>query len=66
MYIEESFDTIFNMGYGLGKKLMDERVKRQSATWFLCSGAMRVKHHGIINSHVRKQALLFEVLKAFD
>ena len=28
MYIEESFDTIFNMGYGSGKSTMYERVKR--------------------------------------
>ena len=27
MYIEESFDTIFNMDYGSGKSPMDERVK---------------------------------------
>ena len=26
--IEESFDTIFNMGYGSGKSPMDERVKQ--------------------------------------
>ena len=26
-YIEESFDTVFNMGYGSGKSPMDERVK---------------------------------------
>ena len=28
--IEESFDTIFNMGYGLGKWAMDMRVKIES------------------------------------
>ena len=27
VYIEESFDTISNMGYGSGKLAMDERVK---------------------------------------
>ena len=27
MNIEESFDTMFNMGYGAGKLPMDERVK---------------------------------------
>ena len=27
MYIEESFDTILNMGYGSGKSPMDERFK---------------------------------------
>ena len=27
--IEESFDTIFNMGYGSGKSVMDERVNIQ-------------------------------------
>ena len=27
VYIEESFDTIFNMCYGSGKSRMDERVK---------------------------------------
>ena len=26
VYIEESFDTIFNMGYGSGKSPMSERV----------------------------------------
>ena len=30
VYIEESFDTIFNMDYGSGKSCMDERVKRDS------------------------------------
>ena len=30
MCIEESFDTIFNMGYGLGKWAMDMRVKIES------------------------------------
>ena len=29
MFIEESFDTIFNMVYGSGKSAMDERVKKQ-------------------------------------
>ena len=28
VYIEESFDTIFNMGYGSGKSPMGERVKK--------------------------------------
>ena len=27
VYIEESLDNIFNMGYGSGKSAMDERVK---------------------------------------
>ena len=27
VYIEESFDTIFNMGYGSGNSPMAERVK---------------------------------------
>ena len=27
VYIDESFDTIFNMGYGSGKSLMAARVK---------------------------------------
>ena len=27
VYIEETFDTIFNMGYGPGKSPMDDRVK---------------------------------------
>ena len=27
MYIEESFDTIFNMGYGSGNSPMAEKVK---------------------------------------
>ena len=30
MYIEESFDTIFNMDYGLGKSSMDERVNKEN------------------------------------
>ena len=30
MYIEESFDTIFNMDYGSSKSAMDERVKEQT------------------------------------
>ena len=28
VYIEESFDTIFNMGYGSGKSAVDERVNK--------------------------------------
>ena len=32
MYIEESFDTIFNMGYGSGKTPIGVRVKRTNVT----------------------------------
>ena len=32
VYIEESFDTIFNMGYGSGKSPMGERVNNQTNT----------------------------------
>ena len=35
MYIEESFETIFNMDYGSVKSPMVERVKSESAFWVL-------------------------------
>ena len=37
VYIEESFNTIFNMGYGgrtTGKSPMDDRVKKESIFQF--------------------------------
>ena len=35
MYIEESFDNIFNMGYGSGNSPMAERAK-EKRTFFYC------------------------------
>ena len=59
VYIEESFDTIFNMDYGSGKSPMDERVniscQLRVYTGWTVNYRKSVLHLKVNMKHVLKQ-----------